>query len=48
MLRKKEVSQSEIILYSLEDLVPKDSLFRKIEQCIDFTFMYDEVKRLVL
>lgn len=46
MLRKKEVSQSEIILYSLEDLVPKDSLFRKIEQCIDFTFIYDEVKDL--
>lgn len=29
MLNKIENIQSEIILYTLEDLVPEDSLFRK-------------------
>lgn len=46
MLSKKEYMQSEIILYTMEDLVPKDSLFRKIDQYIDFTFIYEEVKGL--
>ena len=46
MLNKIENIQSEIILYTLEDLVPKESLFRKIDKYIDFTFIYDEVKDL--
>ena len=46
MLNKIENIQSEIILYTLEDLVPEDSLFRKIDKYIDFTFIYDEVKDL--
>ena len=46
MLSKKENIQSEIIMYTMEDLVPEDSLFRKIDKCIDFTFIYDEVKNL--
>ena len=46
MLNKIENIQSEIILYTLEDLVPEDSLFRKIDKYIDFTFIYDEVKEL--
>ena len=36
MLSKIENIQSEIILYTLEDLVPEDSLFRKIDKYIDF------------
>ena len=43
MLNKIENIQCEIILYTLEDLVPEDSLFRKIDKYIDFTFIYDEV-----
>lgn len=46
MLNKIENIQSEIILYTLEDLVPEDSLFREIDKYIDFTFIYDEVKDL--
>ena len=36
--------QSEILMTTMEEIVPKDSLFRKIDKCIDFTFIYDEVK----
>ena len=31
---------------TMEELVPKDSLFRKVDKYIDFTFIYDEVKDL--
>lgn len=46
MLNIKEYEQSEMILYTMEELVPEDSLFRKIDACIDFTFIYEEVKDL--
>ena len=46
MLNIKEYEQSEMILYTMDELVPEDSLFRKIDACIDFTFIYDEVKDL--
>ena len=46
MLSRKENIQNELILFTLEDLVPQDSLFRKIDQYIDFSFIYDEVKDL--
>ena len=46
MLSKKEKIQNELIAYKLEDLVPEDSLYRKIDECIDFSFIYDEVKNL--
>ena len=38
--------QSEIIFMPMEEMVPKDSLFRKIDKYIDFTFIYEEVKDL--
>ena len=41
----KEI-QSEIVFMPMEDMVPKDSIFRKIDKYIDFTFIYDEVKHL--
>ena len=46
MLKIKEYEQSEMILYTMEDLVPEESLFRKIDKYIDFTFIYEEVKDL--
>lgn len=46
MLSKKENIQNELILRTMEDLVPEDSLFRKIDKYIDFSFIYDEVKDL--
>ena len=38
--------QSEILMTTMEVLVPADSLFRKIDRYIDFTFIYDEVRDL--
>lgn len=46
MLSKKENIQNELILQTMEDLVPEDSLYRKIDKYIDFSFIYDEVKEL--
>ena len=36
--------QSEILMTTMEELVPEDSLFRKVDKYIDFTFIYDLVK----
>ena len=38
--------QSEILMTTMEEIVPDDSLFRKIDKYIDFTFIYDKVKNL--
>ena len=38
--------QSEILMTTMEELVPEDSIFRKIDKYIDFTFIYDKVKNL--
>lgn len=38
--------QAEVILYTMDQIVPQDSLFRKIDKYIDFSFIYDEVKEL--
>jgi len=46
MLSKKENIQNRLILYTMEQLVPEDSLYRKIDKYIDFSFIYDEVKEL--
>ena len=46
MLDKKQNVQNGLILYTMEQLVPEDSLYRKIDKYIDFSFIYDEVKNL--
>ncbi len=38
--------QREILMTTMEEIVPENSLFRKIDKYIDFTFIYDEVKDL--
>ena len=38
--------QSGILMTTMEELVPEDSMFRKIDKYIDFTFIYEEVKDL--
>ena len=40
--------QSEILITTMEEIVPEDSLFRKVDKYIDFTFIYNEVKDLYL
>ncbi len=39
----KEI-QSEILMTTMEELVPEDSIFRKIDKHVNFTFIYDLVK----
>lgn len=46
MLTINKNIQSEILMTTMEEIVPKDSLFRKIDKYIDFTFIYEEVKDL--
>ena len=46
MLRTNKNIQQELLLCTMEDLVPEDSIFRKIDKYIDFNFIYDEVKDL--
>ena len=46
MITINKTIQSEILMTTMDELVPKDSLFRKIDKYIDFTFIYDEVKNL--
>lgn len=38
--------QKDIRVVSLEDLVPRDHLLRKIDRAINFDFIYEEVKDL--
>lgn len=46
MLKRKISQQSELELVSIETLVPKDHLLRKINKAIDFSFIYDKVEHL--
>jgi len=46
MLTVNKNIQSEILITTMEEIVPQDSLFRKIDKYIDFTFIYEEVKDL--
>ncbi len=38
--------QSEILMITMEEIVSENSLFRKIDKYIDFTFIRSEVKEL--
>ena len=44
MLIQREEGQNAIVFSTMEDLVPEDSLFRKVDKYIDFDFIYDEVR----
>jgi len=46
MLKKPEVQQHELEMVSVESLVPKDHLLRKIDSVIDFGFIRERVKHL--
>lgn len=46
MLKINKDVQSELILSIIEELVPQESVFRKIDKYIDFNFIYDKVKDL--
>lgn len=46
MLRKPTTQQCELEMVTLEELVPKDHLVRKIDKAVDFEFIRDEVAHL--
>ena len=47
MLSKKEdLSREQVMMLSLEDLVPENHLLRAIDNAVDFSFIYDLVKDL--
>lgn len=47
MLRKQDMThRDQVEIISLEQLVPSDHLVRKIDQVINFEFIYDKVSKL--
>jgi transposase len=46
MMTERMGTQLEIYCYTIEDLVPEDNEFRRINELVDFTFIYDEVRHL--
>ena len=47
MYRKKDKSkQTQLQMLCIEDLVPQDHMLREIEEALDWSFIYDEVKGL--
>lgn len=43
---KDKIDRSQIELLSLDDLVPKNHLVRKLERTLNLDFIYDEVRDL--
>lgn len=46
MTNRHNRKRDSFILYTLNDLVPQDHLVRKLEDCIDFNFIYPKVEHL--
>lgn len=46
MFRSDESSQTCVEFVSIEELVPKDHLLRKIDTCIDFSFIREKTRNL--
>ena len=46
MLKNPEVQQEELEWVSIGSLVPENHLLRKVEGCVDFSFIRDRVKHL--
>jgi transposase len=46
LTKKNNEGRHQVEFNSLEDLVPKDHLLRKVENVLDFNFIYDEVAEL--
>ena len=45
-MKKQNYKKDSIILRTIEELVPKNHLVRKIDECISFKFIEDKVKHL--
>lgn len=44
MITRQNKKMDKVQIISMEDLVPKEHLLRKIKNCIDFKFIYDLVE----
>jgi hypothetical protein len=48
MLRKPSPQQTALEIVSLDGLVPKDHLLRKIDAVIDFSFIHDRLPDFIV
>ena len=46
MTNRNNIKKDCFIMATIDELVPQDHLVRKLESCIDFTFIYPKVKSL--
>ena len=46
MTNRNNTKIDSIIMYTLDELVPQDHLVRKVEDALDFCFIYPKVKHL--
>ena len=46
MMIKKDLKRDNVATISLDSLVPKNHLVRKLDRALDFNFIYDEVEHL--
>lgn len=46
MYKERKFSQENMIMMSMEEMVPKDHLLRKIDKSMDFTFINEKTKHL--
>ena len=46
MFKKRTIQQDELILMTMEEMVPKDHLLRKIDQTIDLSFINEKTRNL--
>ena len=46
MTRDSDKKREQMMLFSMDDMVPKDHMLRKIDRAIDWNFIYDLVQVL--
>ncbi len=46
MMDRRTKAQDEMILYTMEQLVPEDHFLRELEAALDMSFVYDQVAHL--
>ena len=46
MLKKEKMERDQIEFVSIEELVPKEHLLRKIDEAVDFNKIYEVVEEL--
>ena len=46
MMDRRTKAQEEMILYTMDQLVPEDHFLRELEATLDMSFVYDQVAHL--